>query len=540
MSPAAALQELQNLARSLIAVGVDPGLAPELARLKSKKSTPPARMLVVLLLPDGQARSTVLAALGVSGDVQSALRGWSTQAGEYERPDVKIDWQPQKLLHDITLVCADPTTLSTECLSWLLFDADLMAGDTGHLATAGCRIQPDRLPALMDGMAQTPSLYESLCTRTLLAQARWIALGYEQASDQRGRKLRFRKLRDEVRAKQTEIALATDTSRQDAETHKSTIDSICNEAQRSLLEAGKLTYSADSPLVGAVRATVAKVSAANMVRSASSTPDMDKVRVDDRTHAAVLEQLRQHVRACLKSDFQNYAKTAVQADSAMPSTRVGNASNTGSFVTEAAFLEGFSPLITLENSFLSEIPRPGFLSHLASSKQLIFSMMSILTLLGLLFQANWRQHYWIVLVMFAVFLGGVMWSVKNSKKAMQALLNQQAERAQEVLQREVKRLVADIGRERHSRLQQLFDSLRRDLLKRLDESTAIQMRSRNETLQRQRGDVRERLRVVDTQLRELAGAASSASRTVNQLSSGLRDSERALMGVSGLDARSEL
>lgn len=540
MSSAAALQELQGLARSLSAVGVDPGLAQELARLKSRKSTPPERLLVVLLLPDGQARLAILAALGAADDAQFKLSGWSTQAGDYERPDLKIDWRPQQLLHNITLVCANPAELSAECLSWLLFDADLVSGDTGHLVSAGCRVQADRLPALMDGMAQTPALCESLRNRTLLAQARWISLGYEQASDQHGRKLRFRKLRDEVRAKQTEIALATDTSRQDADTHKSTIDSICNEAQRSLLEAGKLTYSADSPLVGAVRATVAKIAAVNMVRSASSTPDMDKVRVDDRTHAAVLEQLRQHVRAGLKSDFQSYSKTAAQADSVMPVTRVNNPGNTGSFVTEAAFLEGFSPLITLENSFLSEIPRPGFLSHLASSKQLIFSMMSILTLLGLLFQANWRQHYWIVLVMFAVFLGGVVLSMKNSKKVMQALLNQQAERAQEVLQREVKRLVADIGRERQSRLQQLFDSMRRDLLKRLDESTAIQMRSRNETLQRQRGELRERLRVVDTQLRELAGAASNASRTVSQLSNGLRDSERALMGISGLDARSEL
>lgn len=539
LSPAVAVQELQNLARLLVSAGVDPGLTPEIARLRNK-STVHGRLLVVLLFPPGKQRSAILEALGAQDGGSSTLTGWTSNAEVYQRPDVKIEWIQAQLVHDITLVCADPNQLSATCLSWLLFDANLVAGDTRYAATSACRVQPDRLHGLMVELAQTPSLCESICARTLLAQARWVGLGYEHACEQLNRSLRFRKLRDEVRAKQIEIALATDTSRQDAEKNKSTIDNVCNDALRLLQETGKMTYSADSPLVGSLRASVSKISAANMLRMASSAPDMDKVRVDDRTHAALLEQLRQHVRAGLKSDFQSYTSAAASADVVMPVSRVGSANNTGAFVAEASFLENFSPLITMENAFNSEIPRPSFLSHLASGKQIIFSMMSILTLVGLLFQANWRQHYWVVLVMFAVFLGSVVWSVKNSKKAMISLLDQQADRARENLQREVKRLVSDIGRERGTRLQQLFESLRRDLLKRLDETTAVQLRSRNEVLQRQRGELRERLRVVDMQLRELGNAASTASRTGMQLQNALRDSERALIGANGLDARSEL
>lgn len=307
------------------------------------------------------------------------------------------------------------------------------------------------------------------------------------------------------------------------------------ESLKALQEAGKTTYGADSPLVAAMRSALQRITGANMLRLPASMSGVDKLRIDDRAHAGLLDTLRQHAHAGLKADYKAFEAVCDALGVRQPELRV--AVNTPG---ETAFLEGFAPVIYMENSYQAEIPRLGVLHALGQGKQLIFSAMSILSLVMLLFRDNWRQHYWIVLVLFALFIGSVIWSVRNSRHATQQAMEQHAERARETLLRDLRRLISDVGRERGTRLQQLFDGLRRDWSRALDEQAAQQARVRNDMLQRQRNELRERLRLTDSQLRDITALGTSLQRCSMTVVQGLRDAERGVPASAGLVSRSEL
>jgi hypothetical protein len=520
--------ELRALVQQAHAAGVAVPFEAELERLRQPIAIAP---LVVWLRAETQAPVTALLRhLGVEAEGSTAV-AIGERAGLRDVLRDAFTWRSVRQPRPVVWYCTIGS-VDAEAEAWLAYEAEfvLHEAETGPVAAGACVRR-------IEGEVETwldPALYRELrssardafMARKRLWQCQLFTNALEHLSAENLRRFKSRRLRDDLRGKQLEREGLQDPSRQVLDAARLELENQAQALQRTVLDAGKLTFGPDGTLVASLRSSIESLGPHDLLSTMAG--DAERLRLHDRSYAHIRDSLKQQLRNALKQDW-----TALQAgrtgleeqlarrlDAAVP-LDIGD---------DTAWLQGFTP-IALENTYAGDLPKSGFLRHLSHGKQAVFATMAVLTLVGMLFQTNWRQHYWVVLLLLPLFIGAAIYSSRSSREDTESRRQKELEKLREQLLRDVRRVITEMQRDRQARVQAVVENLKREALRQIDARGRATTQARSDQLQRARSDLRDRTRLTDGKLRDAAALASNVARARGNVAQLLSEAERALRTV---------
>jgi hypothetical protein len=182
---------------------------------------------------------------------------------------------------------------------------------------------------------------------------------------------------------------------------------------------------------------------------------------------------------------------------------------------ERPIREALRECLNLELKYRGELPRRGFMQRLSEGRRMLFATMMTVTLFGGLLTGGTNVRSLIApfgFLFILLFVGVVLWTYRTWSREDKGRIEQEIGKIREQLQTEAMRLVRDAERERLARLSEALETVRKDALRRIEEfgrQITLQI-SANQA--REKGAVRDRLRVIDQQVKELDGLRSSMQR----------------------------
>ncbi len=168
-------------------------------------------------------------------------------------------------------------------------------------------------------------------------------------------------------------------------------------------------------------------------------------------------------------------------------------------------------MICLEIRYRGEMPKRNFFNRISEGRRPVFMILMVGSIVGSAFGFNMRARP-LMLVFLAMFIAGFLYTFFSWKREDRARLEKELERVRESLITEIKRLVAEVQREKLSRILAHLDEVRRDIDRRLDSYLRDVQKAETDRNSDERREGRSRQRTQDQRQRELAGQATTLSR----------------------------
>lgn len=168
-------------------------------------------------------------------------------------------------------------------------------------------------------------------------------------------------------------------------------------------------------------------------------------------------------------------------------------------------------MISLEIRYRGEMPKRSFFSRISEGRQPVFMMLMVGSMAGTAFGFNIRTRP-VMLSLFVIFLIAFAYTFISWRKQDGARMDKELERVREALVMEFKRLVAEVQREKMSRIQAYFDEMRRDVERRLDTCMRDVQKAETERGSDERKESRTKLRTVEQRSRELSNLGTQMSK----------------------------
>jgi hypothetical protein len=507
--------ELRSAMQQAHAAGLTVPFEPELEALRLPTGVP---HLVLWARGDSaEFIQRVASLLGLQTSGASSIAAGDRSQVRDELRDA-FEWQALRGTDNLTCFLTRGP-LAPELEAWLAYEADALIceNDAPRATAAGLvrRLEPEGFDTVL---AAVLSIHRDELRQVLFLRSRlWRSAVFVDALDQivaeHLRRARSRRLRDDIRARQLEREALIDPARQSIDTARQDIDERIAVIQRTIAETGKVAFGPDGTVVVSVRAAIDSMGASNLIESEGA--ETDRLKLDDRSFAHIVDVLKQHLRTALRDDWR-----------AFESSRGGFPAEVDAG-TEKSWLQGYPP-VALENAYLGEIPRGGFFRHLSRGKQAVFATMSVLTLVGMLFRTNWRMQYWVVLMLLPLFVFYTIWSARRFNAEREEKRGKELEKMLDALIRDVRRVVMEFQRERQTRVQSLLDGIRREAMRQLESQGRGLAQRRGEELQRARSEIRDRTRSTDARLRDATTLSTCVGRARQAASHGLSEADRTI------------
>jgi hypothetical protein len=182
---------------------------------------------------------------------------------------------------------------------------------------------------------------------------------------------------------------------------------------------------------------------------------------------------------------------------------------------ERPIREALGDVVQVQLRYRGELPKRGFLQRLGEGRRMLFAVMMTASLFGGLLTRGRNVRSMLApfgLVFIVLFIIGVLRTYRSWGREDKERLAKEIEKVREQLQTEAMRLVRDGERERLSRLSEALEQVRRDAMRRVDDFGRQLTQQAAATQARERGAIKDRLRVVDQKTKELDGIRSSLQR----------------------------
>jgi hypothetical protein len=182
---------------------------------------------------------------------------------------------------------------------------------------------------------------------------------------------------------------------------------------------------------------------------------------------------------------------------------------------ERPIRDALGDVLQMQLKYRGEMPKRGFLQRLGAGRRMLFAVMMSASLFGGLLTGGRNVRSMLApfgLLFIVLFVIAVLWTYRSWEREDKERLTKEIEKVREQLQSEAMRLVRDGERERLARLTEALEQVRREAMKRVDDFGRQLTQAAAATQSRERGAVRDRLRIIDQRVKELDGIRSSLQR----------------------------
>jgi hypothetical protein len=363
---------------------------------------------------------------------------------------------------------------------------------------------------------------------------RSVALGAQQRerAEARNRSRRAalgRRLRtlDDAMGREREL-------RSQTEEFRHTIQDAIGELENELTDASRRATLPDAPLVKEARRSLGRLAPVDLREEPTTTAIRLSVR--DEFIADVLRDLRSAARTGLRNDLDQ-ARRRLNELCERAERRLGERCRAGvsldlASADEHEIWRSIEELVRVELRYRGERPKRGLLQRLSEGRRTAFMILMFCSLFGGFFSI--RQSSIFPFVMLGLFVAGFAHTYVSWKRQDRERIEKELERVKEGLSSELKRLIAEIEREKAARIQVFLADVQKGMLRQVEAALREEGVRRLEGIEREREDLKERSRLMDARARELEswlGALERLSSTADALQTRSREWLRAAIGA---------
>lgn len=174
--------------------------------------------------------------------------------------------------------------------------------------------------------------------------------------------------------------------------------------------------------------------------------------------------------------------------------------------------------------YRGEMPKRGFWQRLKEGRQGAMSFMMIIGMLGMMFGATTlRENPLVGLILFLVFFGSIIYSFIGWRKDDEDRIAKELDKLRDGVISEVHRLVSEVQRELVTRMTDVLEQTKKVWSEELERLSGTVGRTLQQQAEQDRQSVRDRLRVLEQQKRELANLQTGINRLCQQSEALLKD-----------------
>ncbi|GAA5525409.1 hypothetical protein Maes01_01978 [Microbulbifer aestuariivivens] len=155
--------------------------------------------------------------------------------------------------------------------------------------------------------------------------------------------------------------------------------------------------------------------------------------------------------------------------------------------------------VNLELRYQGEMPKRGFFQRLGEARRAAFVILMSVSLLAM-FGINLRDNPLLGIVIFFVFIGAFIYSYYGWKREDEERLEKEVTRVREEVQNSSRRILADLTREKQSRIGDFLERIKKQWQTVLDRTLADWQQRERQNSEKQSQQARQRLANIDTQI----------------------------------------
>ena len=176
--------------------------------------------------------------------------------------------------------------------------------------------------------------------------------------------------------------------------------------------------------------------------------------------------------------------------------------------------EALHEAVDVEVRYRGEIQKRGFLQRLGQGRQIVFSGLMILSLVGSFIGFNFRRAAIIGVVLLLVFIAAVVYTYRSWAREEEELIAKEMEKVGDAVSAELDRLAADIARELDARIQSRLEATRRELLAKLDVLARETQAGLAQDSEAEKRDARARIKLLEGKEKEMQALAQKMAKAV--------------------------
>ena len=193
---------------------------------------------------------------------------------------------------------------------------------------------------------------------------------------------------------------------------------------------------------------------------------------------------------------------------------------------------GMEDQLNMRLRYRGEMPKRGFFDRLREGRQGAMSFMMMIGMVGMIFGSTaLRQHPLVGLILFCVFIGSIIFSFITWKKDDAERIDKELEKLRDGVVSEIHRLTAELQRDMQSKITDQIEHIKRVWTEEVDSLAETYGKERQRQSEAERQQVRDRLRVLEQQKRELAMSQGGIRQLRQKAGQLLQDCLRTLTSV---------
>ncbi len=191
--------------------------------------------------------------------------------------------------------------------------------------------------------------------------------------------------------------------------------------------------------------------------------------------------------------------------------------------------------VEVESRFRSELPKRGFLQRVMEGRRAAFMVLILLSLFG--GSLSLRKAAFFPVAMGVLFVGGTAWTYVSWKRQEDDRIGKELDRLREGLEGELRKMHAEIQREKLARLANHLSDVQKSASREIDRVARQLAQQRLDQIEAERSDVRSRIRSLEARARSRAGEAGEVEGLIAE--SGRVRVEAARLATAALTALRE-
>lgn len=187
------------------------------------------------------------------------------------------------------------------------------------------------------------------------------------------------------------------------------------------------------------------------------------------------------------------------------------------FPTDQSLWSDVAGYAVVDVRYRGEIQRRGFMERLAEGRKVVFLLLMVGSLAGSFVGFNLRQSGLIGLACLALFVGTIAWSYKSWADEENELIDRETDKLADLVEAAILRATTDALREATAGVVGALESVRKQILQRIESLQDRSQREMEATAANQMKDHQSRLARIDGRLRQLASLEPALQRHAQTL-----------------------
>ena len=163
-------------------------------------------------------------------------------------------------------------------------------------------------------------------------------------------------------------------------------------------------------------------------------------------------------------------------------------------------IDDLTGAVNLELRYQGEMPKRGFFQRLGEARRAAFVIVMGVSLLSMMGLGSLREAPLLGLIVFLVFIGAFIYSYYGWKREDQERLEKEVSRVREEVQNNSRRILAELTREKQSRIADFLERVKKQWQLVLDKTLQDWQQRERQNTEKQSQHARQRLSSIDTQI----------------------------------------